>query len=586
MQYLLLRLNKGSKLSIIFIGLLVFISGCGGGVNIAPTLTAQSQLKLNQGIVVARVINTSGYSLPFNQLTITPDNLNESKKIKPERMGALVDKQKGVTVFAAQFNQGTYALSSIRSYHVRGEYWYSRFISSDAKFGTFDVKAGQVTDLGTIIFYQKPQDDKYIETLLRLPEPDLGEVLTKYFPFYQFDKANLLTWNDDGKSEERESLYVSAAQNPINFDKTYLAPDKSMYFLGQLGVIVKRAESGDWELDGVDTNLKLTSIAQNKKGDLIVGGVEGKLFFKPAGQEWQDISLDHDEQVTHLRFYNETNIDMFVQRDMELKIFRSPILPQGLSWQELNKFDSLKGWKSIENTLVADVKKKKATARKTTKMKIIASVNLTELEDTHFIDVRTLDSYQNSLFSNGSANVFTYDPETWKMSTPEKKLGVTAVIDAGAVKLGITEAGFWSWSGKPDYSIYDRESQQWKEISTAIRHCPGGELQSNNSCKVKKKITKSKSQAFTFIAVPLFTTESDGIAIVRIANKDVAFLETHDAGNSWVKTEGKLPKKFCTKLITEISDRLLISCDGATGDFYESNDHGINWEHVRQQENF
>ena len=148
--------------------ILFILGGCSSGVNMLPTLSEKNMPKENQGVVVVRVINASAYPLPFNQVTITPKNLNESKKIKPSRLRALPVATTGSTIFSSPVTSGSYSLDSIRSFHIQGEFWYSRWAPADAKFGTFDVEAGKVTDLGTIIYYPKPEQDKYLNTILHM----------------------------------------------------------------------------------------------------------------------------------------------------------------------------------------------------------------------------------------------------------------------------------------------------------------------------------------------------------------------------------------------------------------------------------
>ncbi len=41
-----------------------------------------------------------------------------------------------------------------------------------------------------------------------------------------------------------------------------------------------------------------------------------------------------------------------------------------------------------------------------------------------------------------------------------------------------------------------------------------------------------------------------------------------------------------TEVITEMSDRLLLSCSEATGDFDESYDEGATWSLTREHQNF
>lgn len=586
----------------ILVSLSLLLSGCAGQVNILPTLDKNIPVTSDNGVLVARIINASAYPLPFNQLTIAAENLNESKELKPERMLSLTPRIDGSTVYSSTLKPGTYALSSIRSFHSRGDYWYSRFISSDAKFGTFEVKAGQVTDLGTLIYYQKPQEDRYLDTLLRLPENEKGEVLKKYFSFYQYDQNNILSWNDDDKEEERESLYLSVAQNPTVFNHRYLAPDNSIYFLGKLGVILKRTSAGEWEVDAVDTNFELNDIAQNNQGDLIVGGVEGKLFWKPFGGEWHDISLTHNVQIERLVFHNETTIDMITRNGIDLNIFRTMILPH-IEWQEMNHYTSVSGWKNndfIANPFEEKSKRKKSSSKKMKPKadRFISSVSLSDLNKTSYISVRTISKNDNPVFSSGEVEAFGYHPETWTIYSPEKDPEVTSIISAGAAKLGITEAGFWSMSGQSTYSRYDKKAGDWKKINTSLRTCPDGSPTTKKNCDsglALKKSIPSISKSFNLISVPMFKNELEAVAIVNFS--DIAFwsgerssetkiLSTSNGGKSWIDTGYTTPNKYCTSLVQELSDRLLVSCNGSSGDFYESFDDGANWQHVRQQENF
>jgi hypothetical protein len=140
---------------------LLLLGGCANQVNMLPSLQKTTNIADDQGVVVARIINASNYRFPFNQLTVNPENVNESTTIKPERLVAIKQSVGGSTVFSAPIKAGHYSLSSIRAFHVVGDYSYSRFVSADAQMGTFEVKPGVVTDLGTLIYYPKVQEDKY-----------------------------------------------------------------------------------------------------------------------------------------------------------------------------------------------------------------------------------------------------------------------------------------------------------------------------------------------------------------------------------------------------------------------------------------
>ncbi len=565
--------------------LVLVLGGCAGQVNMLPTLTQQSHLQVNQGVVVVRILNASAYPLPFNQLTLTPENLNESKDIKPERLISLPPRIDGTTVFSAPINAGRYALNSIRAFHIRGEYMYSRWVSSDAKFGTFDIKPGQVTDLGTIIFYPKPQDEEYIETLVKLPEPQIGEVLDKYFQFYKYDKNTILTWNTDEHIEEHQALFASVAQNPITYSARYLAPDNTLYFLGKLGVIIKRTAQGDWELDAVDTIFDLKTIAQNKKGDLIVGGSEGQLFWKAAGSDWQDISLEHDFQIDKLYFSNEDSIDMIARLETELIVLRADTNQQSMTWQELNKFSSDSRWYNMRPS------DKNITNDSHRKAKRISGADLLQTAEGNFIIVRTQFIQEDPVFFNGDVETFGYEADTWEVFMPEKKPVFSAIVNSGAIKIGIKKSGFWSWSGRTTYRRYVNSSDSWEEIVTFVYKCKEVDVSYSEHCKS----SENNKVYFNFLSLPWFQNDIEGIAVVSFSDYsfwsgkstyETRILSTGDGGQSWTDTGKSLPMKFCSSIVPEVKELLLLSCDGATSDFYESLNNGTDWIHVRQHENF
>lgn len=585
---------------------LVFLTGCAGDVNMLPTLTKDSTLTNEQGVVVVRIINTSSYPLPFNQLTIAPKNLNESKAIKPSRLVSIAASTTNSVIFSAPIKAGSYALNSIRSFHSRGDYFYSRWAVSDAKFGTFEVEAGKVTDLGIIIYYQKPQEDKYLDTLLRVPSATPAEALKTYFPFYSFDEQQLLTWSKDDYQDDRDALFTSIAQNPISYNTTYVAPDNSVYFIGKLGVILKRTADKEWLLDAVDTNVDLSTIVQNSHGDLAVGGDEGHVYFKQEGGDWQNISLDKQRHVDDLFFDEKGNIEVISRTDTHVQVAEKSLANLSSAWQEKATYSSLDGWKdangeslrvSVEPAPEPEkVKKKRKVKTKVEKIKRIMSVTTNRENNTISIDAQSLNA--QLVFSSHSQKEFSFEPDSWKISDYENQSNISRTFQAGAVKLGIEFAGFWSWTGKSTYYKQNNETNDWQKISTYIITCKEGYKVSGKVCIAngdsKQKI-KIKRGNFTFRGIPWFSSTKNGIAIASFSdvnfwtgkhNSEIKILKTQDGGKSWTVTDLELPNKFCTNFVSQVKDALLLSCNGISSDFYQSDDQGITWQHVREQENF
>ncbi|MFT5296056.1 MAG: hypothetical protein ACI9YH_002073 [Colwellia sp.] len=588
--------NNNSFKTCLYLVIILTLAGCAGGVNMLPTLSEKSALTQNQGVVVVRVINASSYPLPFNQVTITPKNLNESKKIKPSRLEALSVTTTNSTVFSAPVVSGSYSLDSIRAFHINGDYMYSRWVGADAQFGTFNVEPGKVVDLGTIIYYPKPQKDKYLNTTLRKPSAQSSEILTDYFPFYSFNKEQVTTWSEDEYQEERDALYVSIAQNPVTFNTDYLAPDNSIYFVGKLGVILKRTANKEWELDAVDTDLDLSSISQNNEGDLIIGGDEGAVFFKQNNGEWQNISTARSHHVEEVYFNDFGDIELITRQETKLHVLTKSLREINSAWRTLATYDSVYGWKDSSGNLQA-ISQVKETAKKKTKAKRIVSAATNSVDNIKTITVTQRPMRESIAFGSGDSTTYTLAPETWTVSKYKEDTGISSIFDAGAVKLGIEYAGYWSLSGKSTYYKKDLDTGIWDKVSTRIKSCATNYELSGNFClslNSKAKV-KAKNANFNFTSVPWFSSNTDATAIVSFSdynfwsgkrNNEIKIVKTNDAGKSWRITDLELPNELCTRLISKVKDSILLSCNGVSSDFYESIDFGKSWQHVREHENF
>ncbi|MFK8017329.1 MAG: hypothetical protein AB8G17_18035, partial [Gammaproteobacteria bacterium] len=421
--------------ALLMLFLMSALAGCLSEVNVRPTLTEETVVKPEQGVLVARFVNAGNYPLPFNQMTIAPQNLNQSDVIKPERLVSVTKQVDGNTVFAATVDAGSYALDSIRSFQLFGEYTYSRFINADATFGTFQVRPGQTTDLGTMVYYPKPAGDKFEDILVRVPDTATGATIDAYAPFRQYNRDTLLTWDADGFEDDRQRLYASIVQNPVNFETAYETPNGSILFLAPLGVILERDVSGNWSADAVDTNLQMFAAAQNDAGDRAVAGADGKVFFRPVGGDWQDVSLDIGQHVDSLSFAPDGKLVALVRERSALVI---KVLPPAGQWSDVNQFVATRGWYKENSS-------PRYASRRSTKPRRMDAATFREFEGRRYVEVgmRPLD-YANSAAAMKELT-FEFDPDTYVMKGIENPKDVLYEADAGALKLAVKEAGFFSW---------------------------------------------------------------------------------------------------------------------------------------------
>jgi hypothetical protein len=580
------------KTHAIFCAMMVslFLGGCASNVDVAKKLSEQNVVAPEEGILVAKVVNASGYRLPINQLFVDPKDVNASKKVKSKLVYS-DDKPVGDSnIFAVSMKPGEYSLSVIRSFIVRGEGYYSRGTGLDPEFGVFKIEAGQVTDLGTIIYYPKPQDERYMDIAIRIPETADGSVLRDYHAGYYNDSLEVLTWDEDDRDDQRFSDYASAAQNPIVYADQVMAPDGSIYFLGKLGVILRYSTDDGFETMAVDTNLELNTFAQNEAGDRVVGGYAGDLFFQNSGdEEWTKVAMSKQATIHHVSFYQENMIDVVFDTGRTLTVMR--LDKQNLEQQQiLNTYTYALKW--AQNDVPAPVKQ---TAPKPHNIK---NVTVASRDGAKVLKVSGYRSGRWSYFDSSDVETYEFSPDDWVMLRPKNKEAMDAVLQAGAKQLGIKSAGFWSWTGSPSYFTRSTDADAWTELNTEILSCDEGKTLKGAICIANEgdtQGTKAKKEDINFVSRPWFWTKDDGLAIVNFSSRDfwtgessssTEILMTNDGGKSWTKSEAKPPKEYCSTIVGEFTDRLLLSCSGATTDFYESTDNGQTWDHIRQQQDF
>jgi len=581
------KLNKFQAIGVAAIVLL--LSSCASPYNMHSPITKETVVKPEEGIVVARIIDASGSWLPFNELTLNPENVNQSKKIKPDKLVSLTPQINGVTVFASALKAGNYALDDLSASYRRGDYSYWRFIPVSAQFGTFTVKPGEITDLGTLIYYPKPKGEMFLHSVVRLPSADLEKAINRFFPFYDFNAEKVNTWADDGKDDERFELYANIAQNPTTFGTRYKSPDNGVYFLAKLGVIVHRSSLGEWAIDAVDTNYQLNTVAENAAGDLVVGGPEGVLFIKQRGKEWQNHSFDKPVNVLKATFNQQGQLDVLIAEDLEMIVLRAQGQLDAPQWEEVNRYNHRDKWKKNDAQVTEEKTGKKKVARK----KLITHVRLHEEAGKHLVSINYVSRLSDAIFSNGDVETFEYNPTTWVASEEAIETKWEVMFTSGAAKMALEKAGFWSLNWRSDYFKYDPTAKEWIEITDEVFKCGDKIVRPDFVCDVEGK--KTNGDWISFNSAPWFKNDKEGIAIVTFndtdfwtgkTKKEIKVLVTDDGGKVWLDSGNTVPKPYCKDVVSEIKDALVVSCDGATGDFYQSEDFGKTWKLVRQHANF
>lgn len=571
----------------------LFLSGCATSrYEKAPGLSFAQEPTAEQGLVVARLIDTETTFFQFNQIILAPENINEDKESKYQKLTILKPMQDGNSLFTGILKPGRYSIQSYGYQYFLG-YWISDFSSVGVSFGTFEVKAGQVTDLGTFIHYSKPSDDVFINTLTRAPNPEVGEVLAKHYSFYKFDTENLLTWDEDDSAEEHESLYVSMAQNPNNFTEISKTQDDHIYFLSPLGVMLIRDHEGEWDMDAVDSNMFLTAIDKSPDGSVLTGGYEGTFFYKPAEGDWIDVSMAPEWTVDLIEFRSANEAIIVRHNRNDVLVELATIQGDAVQLKELNRYEGRgNGWQHFEkNAQEAAVKDAKEAEKLNYRIK---DVNAFEFEGRWNLGIKVASQSNYLLLAESTNLTFDYDKTTNVAKTKKFDKRIDYVVATGGRLIGVDKPGTWSWSGKYEFYSYQEKTKTWELIEKKVQWCGDHEILATEEKRCESG-AKVKSSDFWTIGSLVKTPNDDTFAIGVISDfksdndesySHIRLLKSSDNGKTWKDSKATFPNKVCFHLVPQVTDRLLLSCESYSSDFYESTDEGKTWQHVRQQEAF
>lgn len=247
------------------------LHGCvAGGVN--TTVAKDAPLTADKGLVVVSVV-TNRRSLPYSFPNWYGANL--ASTIDTKLTGTLSrvrcgDFYVGTCTYVGNLPAGQYYITSFSSYFSGGDvsYWITAPIGPG--FGTFEVKAGQVTDLGTLVIHpETPQMARFVagqvptdERLREWLKADYAAVL----PADAFAKP--LGWSRS--LDMRNEFAATASRFPTTSSDPQRLADGRILVPTKLGGVLERSTAGEWKLHKLDTALTTEDMAIFPRGGLRV----------------------------------------------------------------------------------------------------------------------------------------------------------------------------------------------------------------------------------------------------------------------------------------------------------------------------
>ncbi|ESP92190.1 hypothetical protein [Pseudoalteromonas luteoviolacea] len=307
----------------------VLVAACQSSNPIQNTqLNDQHPLKLGQGVVALELINNTdrlGNLHPNwgEVIIIRIDNeeqrkqaaiakakekaLKKGKTFDPEAVDweheyfSLRPNSKGTVssqLFVGAMPEGEYLIGSLYSYYNDGNMssWITMPVFQSA--GVFEVKATQLTNLGTIVFQpllntkepsfwsNRTEQRAYVTRLSG--DTDLAPFVKHHYQNLasSMDFSSINSWKEDPFTELRAKLGSLSKSNAYGERAIALQGSELNALAARFGLLHLINGQGDLTTESLPTSSQLTS-SLHFQGNLLVGSERGLLFSKAQNGQWQ-----------------------------------------------------------------------------------------------------------------------------------------------------------------------------------------------------------------------------------------------------------------------------------------------------------
>lgn len=251
-----------------------------------------SQLPPTKGIVMLRVADASPFiPLRLNYVTFAPKDAHAGATTTYYRTESLYDNGVTSSTYFTALPAGQYSIESMRSFHQFGQFFYSNFVHAGVQLGTFTVAPGEVTNLGTVIFYPRNSGAKNYVKLLRthsLSDEAARALLVDHMPQFAASLPQgkpFHTWDVDGLDDQRAIDYSTAAHSVRAYNTVVRLPGNQLSFPSRMGTILYRDGDKQWHQDSLDGDNDILAYARTTSGVEIIAGEYGQFCYREHGKK-------------------------------------------------------------------------------------------------------------------------------------------------------------------------------------------------------------------------------------------------------------------------------------------------------------
>ena len=277
---------------------LAFSHGCAMLPPDASVASGGGGIPQGSGLVIAETSNNSrritSYIDHWKELILWRQNYEGEDKTY--RISAL-DQSHSTQAYIGVLPAGTYRVGLLRAQETFGDITYYADALVPHALGTFDVKVGHVTNLGTITYHpfqaRHRADETYPDyAMTRFANDELVRVARTLQPKFmaQISSENpVLGWLDDPGDEVRREAadLIKKAAHPTNM---HLLSGGRRLLTGKSGALYL-LEGGQLQNRTLTHNYEMTSLTELPSGELLLGSEFGRLSIGELGGTFQDIPM-------------------------------------------------------------------------------------------------------------------------------------------------------------------------------------------------------------------------------------------------------------------------------------------------------
>lgn len=336
------RLLAGSALCV------ALLAGCA-----TTRVSPDAPLPAETGLLVVRVVSNADGVMDWDALEVWSTDQKRTLllyAIDPISTGgyrnAKTEMTEGVestSVFVGTLPAGGYRLEAVKRTRAIGSWVTTTTAPVPQVLGTFRVRPGEATNLGTLVYQYHLNSaiaSKYLVTRLTAPA-EFSAFLRRRFPAIASHvlQKPVSTWDSTSDESARQAVVRLAQAGSAQVNDPRETPWGELVAGSRLGQVLVRAADGRWRSVDTGYTSEIFTVLPLKNGQLLASGEEGMLLVSDdRGLHWAPAPTPASGVIEDVAQAEDGQCYVVVRGPAEYAVYRTDD-PKARPWQEVHRFE-------------------------------------------------------------------------------------------------------------------------------------------------------------------------------------------------------------------------------------------------------